>query len=190
MKVIKLGGSLMTDKTVLKRCLKTIKQRCYEQVVIVPGGGVFAEQVRSIQKQWKFDDRIAHQMALLSMQQMGLLFKSIESSFEMAGSLVEIQQASSNQLLSIWSPDIKQLDNDSVEANWNITSDSLAAWLATQLKATELILIKSANIPMEVDLQKLQELGIIDPSFNELSKNSSYKITVINHHRFNEYPNL
>jgi len=81
MKVIKLGGSLMKDSAVLIDCLNTIEQKYIDKIVLVPGGGVFADQVRSVQQQWGFNDQIAHQMALISMHQMALLFKSFQQSF-------------------------------------------------------------------------------------------------------------
>ena len=187
MKVIKLGGSLMDDAAVLTQCLNTIKQKTKEHIVIVPGGGMFADQVRSVQKQWGFDDNIAHQMAILAMQQMALLYKSINQYFFLAENISMIKQALINHSVVIWSPDIRELNSASVEASWDITSDSLSAWLANQLMASELILVKSAEIPFELSIQDMQQHGLLDRAFNEFIKNSSYKITLINKHRFNEY---
>jgi len=85
-------------------------------------------------------------------------------------------------------PDLEELNAFGVEASWNISSDSLAAWLAGQLSATELILVKSAKIPLNLDIRKMQELKILDQAFNQYSNNASYKITLINKYSFNEYP--
>ena len=188
MKVIKLGGSLMKDSAVLIDCLNTIEQKYIDKIVLVPGGGVFADQVRSVQQQWGFNDQIAHQMALISMHQMALLFKSIQKSFVLASSISDVQQELSKHSVVIWMPDLEELNAFGVEASWNISSDSLAAWLAEQLTATELILVKSAEIPLKLDIRQMQELKILDQAFNKYSNNASYKITLINKYRFNEYP--
>ena len=188
MKVIKLGGSLMKDATTLVHCLNTIEQKYTDKVVLVPGGGVFADHVRTMQQQWRFDDEIAHQMALIAMHQMALLFKSIQNSFVLANNISAIQQALANHAVVIWKPDSEELNAFGVEANWNISSDSLAAWLAKQLTASELILVKSAEIPLEIDIRQMQKLKLLDQAFNEYSNNASYKITVINKYKFNEYP--
>ena len=84
--VIKLGGSLEQAKTLadgLTRIAQHYSQQHSQQqaVVIVPGGGVFADTVRAAQHQWQFNDRIAHEMAILAMQQMALLFQSLQPEF-------------------------------------------------------------------------------------------------------------
>ena len=60
----------MSDVDALSYCLNIIEQNAKDKVVIVPGGGLFADQVRVTQKLWQFNDQVAHQMALLAMQQM------------------------------------------------------------------------------------------------------------------------
>ncbi len=184
MKVIKLGGSLMADIDALTTCLNTIEQKAKERVVIVPGGGIFAEQVRLVQKQWLFNDAIAHEMAVLAIQQMALLFKSIKPSFLVANQVSTIDNSAP---VVVWSPDIEELNSASISANWEVTSDSLAAWLATQLKADELVLVKSSEIPVNLSIQQLQKQGIVDMAFPEYIKNASYKITLLNKNSFNEH---
>ena len=49
--VLKLGGSLLSQATLVE-FLDLARQYGKGQVVIVPGGGVFADQVRLTQKQW------------------------------------------------------------------------------------------------------------------------------------------
>ena len=106
----------------------------------------------------------------------------------LAESVSAIQQALLNHSIIIWSPDIHELNSAKVEASWDITSDSLAAWLANQLMASELILVKSAEIPSNATVQEMQKQGLLDLAFNKYTKNSCYKITLINKYRFNEYP--
>ncbi|MGZ5028885.1 MAG: amino acid kinase family protein, partial [Methylobacter sp.] len=53
--IIKLGGSLSRSDT-LVNCLNTVEQNYRGRaVVIVPGGGAFADQVRLAQQHWQFD---------------------------------------------------------------------------------------------------------------------------------------
>lgn len=186
-KVIKLGGSLMHNQADLVSCLDTIEQYIKGKIVIVPGGGEFADQVRYLQQQWKFDNKIAHQMAVLSMQKMALLFKSIKPCFGVAATVLAIKQTLKYHAKIIWSPDIQELESYNIKASWDITADSLAAWLAGKLITSELILVKSAPIPTKLDLIGMQQLGLLDAEFSQFSKNSSYKIKVINQVNFNEY---
>ena len=67
---------------------------------------------------------------------------------------------------------------------WDVTSDSLAAWLAEQVAADELVLVKSADISTEATLLELQTQGIVDASFNCYADRLCCPITVINKDRF------
>jgi len=185
MKVIKLGGSLINDYDALTNCLNIIEQKINKKVVIVPGGGVFADQVRLIQQQWDFDEVTAHQMAILAMQQTALLLKSIKPQFELSDDLETIKNS---QAVVIWSADMQLLNNAAIEASWDITSDSLAAWLANQLPVDELILVKSTQIPIKYTIQQMQQQGILDTAFHQFTQDSTYQITLLNKHGFNEHP--
>jgi aspartokinase-like uncharacterized kinase len=174
----------MSDESTLKCCLTTIEQKYKEGMVIVPGGGVYADLIRTTQQQWRFDEETAHLMAILAMKQFALLLKSLTPAFILVESLASMQTLLKKSKVLIWSPKIEELS--SINASWEVTSDSLAAWLASQLGVTELILIKSAEIPPNLNVQKMQKIGLVDKAFHLFSKNTSYKITLINKHQFNE----
>lgn len=178
--VIKVGGSLAESNT-LRDCLDRIGQKyCGKQLVIVPGGGAFADQVRLAQLQFQFDDQTAHAMAILAMQQMALLFKGLKPEFIVAHTLAAIRAQSTPETMIIWSPDTDELNNAGIEASWDITSDSLSAWLAKKLLASELILVKSAIIEPDLNLQQLAEKNIIDKAFAELVADAEFKLHIIN----------
>ncbi len=71
--VIKLGGSLEKSNQ-LTKCLETI-HKMPSNIVIVAGGGVFADQVRLTQKKWCFNEIIAHEMAILAFNLPGVTIK-------------------------------------------------------------------------------------------------------------------
>jgi aspartokinase-like uncharacterized kinase len=174
----------MKDRRTLNNCLDTIAQHHNDKIVIVPGGGVFADQVRMVQQQWGFNDQIAHEMAILAMQQMALIFKSINDSFQIVETISQVQQTWHKHVVVICTPNIKQLNDAAIKASWDVSSDSLAAWVARQLNAQQLILVKSVDIPLLADVKTLQAQNILDPAFSDFVKDASYKITVINKHRF------
>jgi aspartokinase-like uncharacterized kinase len=149
-------------------------------VVIVPGGGAFADQVRLAQQHWQFDDNTAHHMALLAMQQMALMIKGLKPEFVIAHAVAAIHEALNRQKTVIWSPDIIELDSAGIPSSWDITSDSLAAWLANELSATELILIKSATIDANLSLHQLAEQHIVDKAFCNFVAQAAFKIRIVN----------
>ena len=182
--IVKLGGSLSQSDALIK-CLNSVEQNYQGRaVVIVPGGGAFADQVRLAQQRWQFDDKTAHRMAILAMQQVALLIKGLKGDFSIAHSVTDIRKQLYQQKIVIWSPDIVELDNAAIQASWDITSDSLAAWLAKALSATELILVKSANIDTSLSLQQLAKQHIVDKGFCDFVMQAAFKIQVINQQNF------
>lgn len=177
--VIKLGGSLSRTDALVD-CLSAAEKNYQGRaVVIVPGGGAFADQVRLAQQHWRFDDTTAHHMALLAMQQMALLFKGLKPDFVIAANVEAIQNQLGRKRTVIWSPDIIELDNAGIPASWDITSDSLAAWLTKTLSATELVLIKSAAIDSGLSLQQLAAQNIVDKAFCDFVAQTAFKIRIV-----------
>lgn len=181
-RVVKLGGSLLSAG-VLPACLDKLADRG-EPMVIVPGGGEFADQVRRSQASWAFGDVAAHRMALLAMRQMGWLMHALNPLFQPADSVAAIAELLSRKRSAIWMPDYAELDADGVEASWEVTSDSLAAWLAGRLGADELILVKSAEIADETDSDRLSGQGILDKAFGRYSRDAGCPIRVIHQASF------
>lgn len=133
--VVKIGGSLH-DASHLPLAVRRVADFGYP-VVVVPGGGVFADQVRVSQKHWKFDDRSAHAMALLAMRQYGYLLAAL-GGLETATDIERLSAAPASQ---VWLPDEVALGRE-LTASWDLTSDSVAAWLACRIRADWLVLVK------------------------------------------------
>lgn len=177
--IIKIGGSL-SRSDVLVDCLNTLEKNYQGRAVIVPGGGAFADQVRLAQQHWQFDDYTAHRMALLAMQQTALMIKGLKADFVVVQSVAAMHSQLDLRKTVIWLPDIVELDNAGIAASWDISSDSLAAWLANALSASELILIKSAAIDASLSLHQLAEQQIVDKAFCGFVAEAAFTTQVIN----------
>jgi len=168
--VIKLGGSLLSSES-LKEWLSIIVKHGAGNLVIVPGGGIFADTVREAQQKWKFDDKAAHQMALLAMEQYAHLLQSYATDIVLADSVEEIENAISLNQVPVWLP-FKMINTcKDVSANWNITSDSLALWLAEKLNAEHTMLVKSSS-SNNLNSRQLSESEMVDKNFPEFVKKS------------------
>jgi len=179
MKIIKLGGSLLSASA-LKGCLEKIAGT-ETPTVIVPGGGVFADQVRVMQVEWNLDDRAAHAMAILAMQQMAWLIHSIQPEFTIQD---DVNALAGTDKVAVWSPTLRDLDRAGIPASWEITSDSLSAWLAHRLQADELIVVKSCVVPAGIPISQLQQIGVLDAGFLQFSEPNSLKISILNKDHF------
>jgi hypothetical protein len=136
--VVKLGGSLSASPE-LPAWLDALART---RAVLVPGGGPFADAVRHAQARWRFGAQAAHDMAILAMQQYGRMLAALQPALATAFEPAEL--AAPRAGAALWLPQPDTLNAAGVPPSWNITSDSLAAWLAREVGATNLLLIKSA----------------------------------------------
>lgn len=185
--VIKLGGSLLESEGLLQ-CIEAIEQNYQgKELIVVPGGGCFAEQIRGLQKRWHFNDKAAHEMAILAMQQMALLFQSLNSAFDIVHNVANFPALLKLKKILIWSPDINELNSAGIPANWDITSDSLAAWLAKTLAAEELILVKSITLEQHLSCHELAAKGIVDKAFVQFVSGATFVLKILDKENFYVY---
>src|SRR5271165_1401385 len=136
--VVKLGGSYAFSAA-LGDWLEILACNA-GRVVLVPGGGPFADAVRQAQPKMGFDDAAAHHMALLAMEQYGRTLVSLNGTLALASSAVAIRRLISAQKIPVWAPTRMVLGSIDIPRSWDVTSDSLAAWLARRLRAQRLLL--------------------------------------------------
>lgn len=158
--VVKLGGSL-ANSDALPLWLDALR-RCGD-VAIVPGGGPFAELVREAQVRWACGDQAAHDMAILGMRQFGHLLADI-------GSLPKTSECDAGPTFEgrsvVWLPTPEALNGAGVPASWDISSDSIAAWLAGRLPAANLLLIKRAELSNpSLTCSDLVARNVVDAAF-------------------------
>jgi Uncharacterized archaeal kinase related to aspartokinases, uridylate kinases len=182
--VVKVGGSL-ANADVLKLWLHLLAYHGSGRVVIVPGGGPFANQVRDAQARWGFQDAIAHRMAILAMEQFGLMMAGIQPELSPADTVEGICAVIHRGGVSVWLPAVMTEEREELVASWDLTSDSLAAWLAVQLNARRLILVKSAPLPLPtVHVQELYRQGMVDALFPDFASRGNFETWCINHAQY------
>lgn len=177
--VVKLGGSLAGTRE-LPSWLDVLARFGRGKVVIVPGGGTFADQVRRAQEQWGFSDDTAHHMALLAMDQYALMMAGIRPELSLARSRDEIEKSLRTAGLPLWLPSRMVLDDPGIPASWDVTSDSLAAWLAREIGARALVLVKSVLPCLSpVSAPDLCACGLVDRAFPGVTAAASYEIRIM-----------
>jgi len=177
--IVKLGGSLGRDP-VLKEWLETLVEIGSGRVVIVPGGGGFADEVREQQELWRFDDLAAHNMAVLAMAQMALMMQGICPALALATSDSDLRRAVQQARVPVWLPfEVLREQRDRL-TNWGVTSDSLAAWLANRLNAEGLVLVKPCPIEPSMDVARSVATGIVDQEFARFTHDAAYAVTLLN----------
>ena len=182
--VIKIGGSMLGEPE-LANWLEILIKYGDGKVVIVPGGGLFADTVREAQQLTNISDAVTHKLALLAMDQFGLLMAGMNPALATASSELEIAERGWQHRGIVWLPSKMVLADGSIPQNWQVTSDSLSAWLANKLGATQLMLVKSKSLiayqeMLSIPLQKLIEDELVDSQFVEFATGQKYQTWLLN----------
>ena len=132
--VVKIGGSLFPDYAIdLAEKLKSTDS------CIVLGGGEFANLIRKYNDEQHFSEEVNHWTAIDCMDIIAKLVNDKVESCKLAYSIDEVNQISDDGLTPIFVVSEFLRVEDPFECSWDVTSDSIAAYIAHLLNANLLI---------------------------------------------------
>ena len=162
--IVKLGGSLASS-ALLPKWLDALAD-CAGRVIVVPGGGPFADAVRVAQPLMGFDEDAAHRMAVLAMEQYAYALASLHEKLKLASSVAAMRRMLRDRMVPVWLPARLVLGAPDIPSSWDVTSDSLAAWLAGKIGAKRLVLVKHGEFgDGAVSAATLAAQGAVDAAF-------------------------
>jgi len=129
--VVKLGGSLIHRGKELVKEIIDYSRSCGENIMIVPGGSIFADAVRKVNA----SEEASHWMAILAMEQYGYYLAD--------GSEAKLVEYLDVNEVTILLPYNLMRKKDELPHSWDVTSDTIAAWVALQVKSR---LIKATDV--------------------------------------------
>ncbi len=181
--VVKVGGSLQGSGYLEEVC--EVLDGCSDRnsLVIVPGGGRFADFVREFQEEHGLSDEIAHRMAIKGMEVFGLGLEELTSEFFLTEDLGIAKDGG-----VIFLPSDALEHQSSLESSWRVTSDSISAWLCRELGFSNLILVKrvdgirSNGLLSQVTIEELKSMGqvVVDSKFPDILKESDFNCWIVN----------
>ena len=145
--VVKVGGGLLADAAALDAALATLADACGScRLLVVPGGGPFADVVRAVDRRIGLSDTSAHWMAIVAMDQYAQVLAERVARASLIEDPGDIGSAVCGGRVPILRPSRWLRSADPLPHSWDVTSDSIAAWIAGQVGARQLILIKPAGV--------------------------------------------
>ena len=153
-RVVKVGGSLFSLDRMGDKLVHWLEANNDMQNILVVGGGCVADLVR--QNSDRLSDEASHMLACGAMRMTANLVSHVIGQKFPCSKIDELQSlALQNFVFDSHDWILAQTD---VPRNWDFTSDSIAARLATVLKVDELVLLKSR-------MGELDEPGFVDACF-------------------------
>jgi 5-(aminomethyl)-3-furanmethanol phosphate kinase len=150
--VVKVGGGLAAVPGALEKvCSALAAAARLHPIVIVPGGGPFADAVRQFDRRVGLSAEAAHWMAVLAMDQYAEVLASRIPQAVLLDDAGRIRELLGRGLPIVLAPSRWMRAADALPHSWDVTSDSIAAFVAGALGADRLVLIKPADVHHAVD---------------------------------------
>ncbi len=142
--LLKVGGSLCSPDTLAGLKDEVAYLSGLASLIIVPGGGPFADTVRRAQADIGFGDSGAHWMAIAAMDQYGLLLEDLGfgKGLRDPDNLMQPTPSSEPKIILPFGYLVKE---DPLPHSWNVSSDSIAAFLAGIVKPDLFVLLKAVD---------------------------------------------
>ncbi|MCJ2053128.1 uridylate kinase [Methylobacterium sp. J-070] len=160
--IVKIGGSLEADPRRRQALLEALADGAHGRCIVVPGGGARADAVRSAQRRDGFGESEAHRRSLDAMSHAAGDFRGIEPRLV---DTVEPWAGTASATAHVWNPRLLRAGHRDIPETWDVTSDSLALWLAARMAAERCVLVKSADAPAGRDAVALARSGLVDAAF-------------------------
>lgn len=160
--VVKVGGSLaLQPKKLRSLCAKLSEVSLKHDIVVLPGGGEFADTVRNLDSRFKLSSAVSHRMAILGMDQYGLLLSDLLPNSCVVNKLEDVQRTVGLGKLPVFLPSNFLFSTDPLENAWSVTSDSIAVYVAGQLHSNRVVLVTDVDGVYTCDPKKFSDAKLI-----------------------------
>lgn len=176
--IIKVGGSLLDWPELPRRLIGLLERRRADEPdfrpALVCGGGPFADCVRRLDRTHHLGDFAAHRLAIQAMDLASTVLLCLlpgAIGVDRVEALDAEMEPDDIPLLvpSLFLEELELTQASPLPATWDVTSDTLSAWIAGRLQARSLLLLKSASLPPHPTCDLAARLKLVDPFFPLIS---------------------
>lgn len=150
--VIKIGGGLTAIPGALEAVCRAVGDAVRTSAIaVVPGGGPFADAVRTFARAHRLSADAAHWMAILAMDQYAQVLAERIAGSQLVEEAAAVTAAVNPVGIAVLAPSRWMRAADVLPHTWDATSDSVAAFVAGALDAERLVLVKPSTSGSSVD---------------------------------------
>lgn len=179
--VLKLGGSLLDLSDLSVRLQSVFAKLDGDRLLLICGGGDAADIVRRWHQCFGLDEERSHWLALEAIRLNQRLLLDLLPTLELVSNRAAAESAWRCDRVPLLDLAVfVSIEEASLTAHerlphtWDVTSDSLAAWVAMRWPASQLVLLKSLDWPFDehvVSHQMAAEQGLVDAYFPTIARN-------------------
>jgi 5-(aminomethyl)-3-furanmethanol phosphate kinase len=166
--LIKLGGSILENPQNLESTLNQFKNLVFSKnkinrVIILPGGGSYANFIRTIDVKLNIGEDLSHWMAILAMEKnANELYKRYKEELILFNDFQQLKlflDKNEERKMLIFAPFDFLYQTDTLPHSWKVTSDSIAGYLAYNLNLKRCFLIKDIDGIIDKDKQIMKKVS-------------------------------
>lgn len=176
--VLKLGGSLLDLGDLPDRLRAVLAMLDGNRPLVICGGGVVANVVREWHDAHGLSEEQSHWLAMDSIRLNQRLLLTLMPELELVSNRAAAESAWRRgrvPLLDLMSfvsiEEVAPAGGATLPHSWELTSDSLAGWVAIRWPASRLVLLKSVGLPISegsLSFRNAAENGLVDAYFPNL----------------------
>ncbi|MFW9989975.1 MAG: hypothetical protein ACFFC3_15105 [Candidatus Odinarchaeota archaeon] len=183
--LFKIGGKILGDfenlKSTMSQLNSLFEENLIQKIIIIPGGGIFANFIRKVYTELKFTEEIAHFMGIISMNYNGLELSKLYPNLQVIVNFSKLKEMGDS--ISLFLPYDYLKENDILPHSWEVTSDSITLFLAKQLGLNECFLIKDVDgildnnykVIKQISASEFKEMKDLGKLYKENSNNEELK---------------
>lgn len=168
--IFKIGGKILEDfdnlNSTISQLRQLFKEKLIYNIVLIPGGGSFANFIRNVYNELKFTEELAHWMSIISMNYNGLELSKKFANLEVTEDFNRLKKL--NKCFCLFLPYQFLKDNDKLPHSWDATSDSITLFIAKELGLNECFLIKDVDGILNDKNQVIKEISTLE--FKEMKE--------------------
>ncbi len=175
-RVIKLGGSLLDYPELVPALRRWLAKHPADKNLIVVGGGGVIEAIRSLDKIHRLNAHFVHWKCVELLRHTAEIASHLFPEFAMVSTAEQLEattKGTASRLTAIVQVPTfysQERPHPDLPENWNTTTDSIAALLACELAAQELVLLKSVQPEAgTTSLAAWAGAGLVDECFPKIA---------------------
>lgn len=183
--VVKVGGGLARvagDAALVRLCRTLAEAAAVHPLLVVPGGGDFANAVRDHDRRFHLDAATADRMAVLGMDQFGWLLADLIPGAAVSTDVRAARAQAREGRVALLLPAGALARETPLERTWGVTSDSIAAWVAGVAGAGRLVLVKGVDVPrakVTLDALSVELPALVDDYFSRALRSASVEAWLV-----------